>query len=460
MYNLDVIQKIHFIGIGGISMSALAKLMIAYGKTVTGSDLKYNNEICVLNQLGAKTIIGHDLSLLGDIDLVVYTSSLDSENPELTYATEKGILAVKRSKFLAMVASDFESVIAIAGTHGKTTVTAMLTSIFLESNEIFTAHIGGNINNSIGNLIYKGHKYFITEACEYMHGFIELKPDIAVVLAVEYDHPDTYESIRDVYAAFDKFIDKIKTGGMLAIGGSSQYYTSKTGIDDKYKLSERLLVRTYGFEDEDSVAIRNATINNDGCYTIRLSDGESQITVKLTVPGYHNILNAAAAYTVSKYCNISDESIKRGLEGFVGIERRFQAVGSVNGAQIVVDYAHHPTEIVAAIATANSMLCNRVVCVFQPHTYSRTKSLYDDFIRAFVDADLVIIFKEYPAREIEIEGFSAYRLYQGIKMRGMRTYYYSALLGLSSFLMDELQENDMLLILGAGDIDILAKLLA
>ncbi|MDR0751048.1 MAG: UDP-N-acetylmuramate--L-alanine ligase [Christensenellaceae bacterium] len=459
MLNLDDIKRLHFTGIGGISMSSLAKLMILYQKTITGSDLVYSDEIAILNQWGAHISIGYDLELVRSADLLVYTQAIKDDNLELTYARDHNIPHITRSKFLALISTGFDKTIAVAGTHGKTTVTGMISHVLLQANTTFTAHLGGHLKGDLGNLLYKGHSFFLTEACEYERAFLDLKPDIVLLLDVEFDHPDSYPDINSVYQAFDRFIIGIKNGGTLLINANSQYFLYKTHLTGISSFPNSIRILTYGDSPNMDYSVCNPALNSDACYSARLVSSESTLFARLNIPGHYNLYNALACFSICKTLGIPNEIIKAGIESFPGIKRRFQNIQTTNGASVFIDYAHHPTEIRAVLETAVTLRRDRVICVFQPHTYSRTKSLLLDFVASFSDADLVYIFKEFPAREVESDGLPAFSLYEHVKESGKKTFYFANLLNLASHISELLRPDDLLVILGAGDIDMLAKLL-
>lgn len=451
MSKISGIKKCHFIGVGGISMSALAKLMLLQGKAVSGSDLVYSKEVETLLDWGVDIWIGHSPEKIKDADLVVYTAALPENDPELVFAQENGIPTVVRHHFIAEIAKDFDTLIAVSGTHGKTTTTGMLAYIFDTCCQTFTAHPGGNIPKQ-GNLIYKGHNYFIVEACEYKKSMLALYPDIAVVLNVEADHPDTYSEDGELYATFTELASRASQRGATVINRDCHYYTA---IKDT--LSNLL---TFGICEDADVVAENINEYKNGYFEFLISHKrQPKTSIRLNIPGYHNVYNALAAYSVAMLCGLDDECIKRGLESFSNIERRFEHKGSVNKAKVIIDYAHHPTEIKAAIATANCLRPKRLIVVFQPHTYSRTKHLYDSFIKSFSGADKVYIFKEYPARETPNMGRTANDLYKGLRNTKIRCQYYNDIISLAKSLRVEATQGDIILILGAGDIALLGELI-
>lgn len=434
-------------------MSALAKFALLSGKTVSGSDVFYNNEVVTLNQWGADVWIGHEPERLVDVDLVVYTVAVPDSDPELVYARQMGIPAIARHHFLKEISKNYETVIAVAGTHGKTTTTGMLASIFKASGLPFTAHIGGNIKGGIGNLIYKGDRFFITEACEYKKSLLGLNPHIAVVLNVEEDHPDTYPTLCSLYSTFDKFIENIKENGVAVVCAETDYF-------NKLKCKDVHIV-SYGYEGNITYTFRNVEQHKNGHYRFLIYEKETPIIqISLNVAGIHNVYNATAAFAAARHAGVPFEAIARGLANFKGVERRFDERGSLNGARVFVDYAHHPNEISASIMTAANLKPKRLFIVFQPHTYSRTKKFFDEFVASLQKCDYLYIFKEYAAREDATEGATAKDLCIGAKaMRNENTFYFDNIIALGAELDLCLSKGDILLILGAGDIDRLADIL-
>lgn len=432
-------------------MSALAKLMLLQGKTVTGSDLCYTKEMETLVEWGIDVWVGHKPENIEGVGLVIYSAAVPNDDPELVFARENGIATAVRHHFLAELAKDFDTVIAVSGTHGKTTTTGMLANIFEKAEEPFTAHIGGNIRGR-GNLIFKGYKFFITEACEYKKSLLALDPDIGIVLNVEADHPDTYGSEAELFATFDEFVGKASAKGAAVINGDSHYYRMQKNTYEK--------TLTYGIGDLAKVKAENIAEYKKGFFGFSITyDGKPVMPIELAIPGHHNVYNTLAAYTAAMYCGLPEQKIKEGIESFKGIERRFEIKGTINKAAVIIDYAHHPTEIKATIATAKSLMPMRLIVVFQPHTYSRTKQLYSEFLHAFDGADKVYVFKEYPARETPEMGLSANDLYKGLRKTHTHCQYYNDIITLAKAVAAEARPDDAVLVLGAGDIALLGELL-
>jgi UDP-N-acetylmuramate--alanine ligase len=445
------VKRIHLIGAGGISMSALAKLMLMQGKKVTGSDIVFSKELETLIEWGVDIWVGHEPEKLRDTDLVIYSAAVPEDDPELVYARENGIPTVARQHFLGEIAKDYDKVIAVSGTHGKTTATAMIANVFLVSEEAFTAHIGGNLYGK-GNMLFKGFDWLVTEACEYKKSLFSLDPDIAVILNVEPDHPDTYATEEELNETFAKFLERATVKGHAVINADCHFYHML-----KRPYSNML---TFGIGDRADVRAENIAEYQNGYFEFQITHKkEPIISIRMNIPGYHNVYNALAAYCAGTLAGLSADKIKEGIESFRGVERRFENKGKLHGADIVIDYAHHPTEIRAAIATARCLRPKRLIAVFQPHTFSRTKQLYNDFLKAFTGADKVYIFKEYAARETADKGMDAGELYKGLRNAHVRCAYFSDMIALAKSLSAEVGEGDVVLILGAGDIALMGDLL-
>ncbi len=426
-------------------MSSLAKLMLCKGKRVSGSDAEFGTQMEALTECGATVTVGCDIGNMAGVELVVYSSAIKADNAELQYAKLNGIATVERHLFLSEVCEDFDTVIAIAGTHGKTTTTAMMASMFMDCGQPFTAHIGGNLE-SYGNMIYRGEKFFITEACEYKRNLLALKPDIAVVLNVEYDHPDTYKNLQEVMDTFFDFCSGIKSGGSVVV-------CQEDGLTPTPKNAI-----SYGLEG--GYAVTHIRHNTNGCYACDICySGKMEAHLELSICGLHNLYNATACYIVAKLCGLDCKLAVESINNFGGVARRFECKGKVNGARVIIDYAHHPTEIACAISTAKVQCEGKLHVVFQPHTYSRTSCLFEEFCGCFDKADTLLLFKEYASREFPACGVDCYTLYKAISSTNSHALYYNNLLQLASKIVSIAKADDIILICGAGDIDVLAQLL-
>ena len=462
---MSEIKSVLFLGIGGISLSSLALFLRAKGIDVYGSDRNYGEKISVLTENGCDVNVGNNVVFDRNPDLVVYSGAISDSDPELTYYRRAGYQCVERQIFLGEISRQFKYTVAIAGTHGKTTVTSMLTHVFLHANLNFYAHVGGDIKYPqdtpvdkngktgrilSGNCVYTGDDYLLTEACEYRRSLLALRPHIGVVLNAETDHPDTYKNLTEIYDAFDVFLDLSRSRGLAITCGDTPYYRARRAHSDDI---------TFGFLPHNRFTAKDVYEHKNGYFGFTICDFSNPICkVELPIPGRHNVVNALAAAAVAATLKIDGDIIEAALESFPGVRRRFEKVSVFYGAKIFTDYAHHPSEISVSISTAKSMLGSgkRLFTVFQPHTYSRTEKLFKEFCACFEGSDEVLILKEYAARETSLMGKSASDLYEAIPLKKS---YYENIIDIAAYLMQNISPDDIVLILGAGDIDNLSKLL-
>ncbi len=447
MIDFSTIKNIHFVGIGGVSLSSLAEFLHYKGYNISGSDANCSEKLDELSLLGCDVYQGLNPDKVRYADILVYSSAVKKSNLEIQKAQCLGIPTIERLHFLRELQIFFSSTIAVSGTHGKTTTTAILTKILHNLGCKFYGHIGGE-TLEFGNSYYSGDDIFLSEACEYRKSLLCLKPDISIVLNVENDHPDTYKNLEEIYDTFDTFIEQSK---LVIINGDCPYYTSRQ------KSNQNLV--TVGENLSNQYIISNIIEYKNGYYQYDLSYlGIQYGTIRLPILGKHNIMNSAMAFVASRYLRLCPIDVREAIESFTGVARRFCYHGFCCGGRIYDDYAHHPSEILTSIATAKSLAKNnRLFVVFQPHTYSRTKLLLNEFVKSFTDVDTIIIAKEYPSREIESDGINAYGLYSQLK--NTDKYYFDNILDLASFIVNTIMPDDILLILGAGDINVLAKIL-
>lgn len=430
-------NKIFFIGIGGISMSGLALLARHFGTTVLGSDLQNNDQVKKLKKQGIRVFGKHRANNIKNCDLVVYSGAISRDNPEIQRAIEKNIPCMERSKFLAMIGAEYEKIIAIAGTHGKTTTTAMIAYICLIAGLNPTVHIGGEFGQIGGNIHIGSKKYFITEACEFRDSFLTLSPDISVVTNIEFEHMDYFRTFENELKSFRQFAKQTKRKCIT----TSEVLTDKT---DKF-----ITIGQGGFE------ARNI-ISQDGKCGFDCYKGDQFIgDFKLNIYGKHNINNALCAVAVCKELGVEYDAIRLGLKTFKNVHRRFEVVGAYKTNLVVHDYAHHPTEIKTSIETCKDAYNKKIICVFQPHTYSRTKSLIKEFLTCFDGIDELIVINTYPAREAyDYEG-SAEFLKQEIE-RTDKNFIVSGVYTKKNVLSEIKKKNYkdcVILFLGAGDIE-------
>lgn len=450
MYNFNFNNPIHvhFIGIGGISMSGLAQILLNKKFTVTGSDSKESALTDELSAAGCKIMYSQTAdNITSDIDLVVYTAAINPSNPELVAAREAGIPTVTRAELLGQIMKNYDVAIGISGTHGKTTTTSMISEILIAADTDPTISVGGILDSIGGNTRIGNSGVFVTESCEYTNSFLSLFPTIAVILNVKEDHLDFFKDIDDIRHSFKRFAEKLPADGTLIINSD---------IDDyKYFYSDTSCeVITVGTDPSKSMySASDISFDDFGCcsYTLLINNVPG-VKVRLSVPGIHNVYNSLAAIAVSEKMNIPMETILKGLLNFTGTERRFQKKGEFNGVTVIDDYAHHPDEITATLASAAHYPHNSIWCVFQPHTYTRTKFLMPRFAQALSHADKIVLADIYAARETDTLGISSETLQNEIKKLGKECYYFKSFEEIENFVKKNCIKGDLLITMGAGDI--------
>jgi UDP-N-acetylmuramate--alanine ligase len=444
-------QTIHLIGIGGAGLSAIATVLWQQGYQVSGSDLVASTTTERLVEMGMRVFIGHRAENLSDtIDTVVVSSAVAADNPELVAARTRGLTVKKRAEWLgAMMAGRVG--IAIAGTHGKTTTTAMIAFILQQTGQDPTYIVGGYIPQLNTAAAAGRGQAFVIEADEYDHTFLGLRPDMAVVTIVEWDHPDIYPSPADLKRAFVDFVRLVPATGLVIGCGDAP------GVEDVLAHSPAEVI-TYGFGAENNWRADDLEVNERGGYDFKvLVDRATDLPVarvSLNVPGHHNVLNTLAALAVATNQDVDLQHAAAAVGHFAGVGRRFEEKGDVNGVTVVDDYAHHPTEIKATLAAARSRFGQRPIwAVFQPHTFSRTISLFDDFVRAFDEADHVIVVDIFASREKDEGIISSRDLVAGMTHPDAR--YIGTLPDAVEYLLGQLSPPAVLLTLGAGDGDVI-----
>lgn len=431
----DILQgkrRIYFIGIGGVSMSALALYLKSRKFVVEGSDTAPGEFTAKLEREGIPVFIGHDGSRVEKADAVIVSSAVAESDPELTAARRLGKPVYGRAELLAWAAQGFENVVGVAGCHGKTTATAMCAHVLQACSGSCTAHIGGS-DIDYGNFFAGGNKFFVTEACEYKGNFLHLHPDLAVVLNTDKDHLECYESEEQLFSAYLEFAGNAPAAAVC-------------GED---KLAPHLpFALTFGIGAENDISASNVR-SCGGRYSFALRIfGKTYERVRLNVYGRHNVYNALAAAAVAQYYGYPASFIAEGLRAFRGVRRRFERMGKYRGAEIIADYAHHPNEIAAAVRTAEEICKGKLFVVFQPHTYSRTRLLFGEFLRVLLPLENLVIYKTFPAREYYDEASSALTLSRSLP----NALYIESVREMEIYLRCSLSAGDTVLFLGAGDI--------
>jgi len=448
MYKIDFNKPIHihFIGIGGISMSGLAEVLIKEGFTVSGSDNKASELTEMLEKNGAKIFIGQRASNIEkDIDCVVYTAAIRPTNPEFEACIEAKLPMLTRAELLGQLMANYKTSVAISGTHGKTTTTSMISEILMAANTDPTISVGGILQSIGGNIRVGGPEYFVTEACEYTNSFLSFYPTVGIILNIEEDHLDFFKNINDIRNSFHKFATQISPEGKLIINGE---------IDNLSEITSDLKCKviTYGLNGDFDYTAKDITFDDLGCagYTAVTPNGDR--IVKLSVPGLQNVSNSLAAIALSDSLSVSEDIACKALNDYRGIDRRFQFKGKIGDVTIIDDYAHHPTEIKATLTAASNYPHRELWVVFQPHTYTRTKAFFDDFAKALAGADHVVLADIYAARETDTLGVSSKLLAEKIAEEGTDCNYFPSFDEIENYLLQKCNPNDMLITMGAGDV--------
>lgn len=426
-------------------MSAIARLLIFENK-VTGSDITNSDITKKLENYGVKITYAHKKENVIGADIIIRSASIHDDNIEIIEAKKRGIKILSRAFVLGEISKEYKNVITISGSHGKTTTTGMIGSCFLNAGLDPTIHIGGELKEIDGNIFIGKKDYFITEACEYVDSFLCFKGNSTVALNIEADHMDYFKTFDNLKNSFYKYLNNTKINGYNVIN-----------IDDEnlenLKINKKSI--TYAIKNKTAkVRASNIRICKFSKYSFDvLYENKKIFRVKLTLPGYHEIYNALACICVCLQYGINDSIIKYSLENFKGIKRRFEYVGKFNRCTVIHDYAHHPTEIEANIKAVKNQLKGRVIVVFQPHTYSRTKTFFDEFVKSLALADIVYLYKIYAAREEQIQGVTSDIVSDKIRDLGTFSKSFDDYQYLKKELTLVANNNDIILILGAGDIE-------
>ena len=431
----------HLVGIGGVSMSPLAEVLLGAGMTITGSDMQEGAAVAHLRGLGIPVAIGHRGENVAGAQCVIRTAAVHDDNPEIAAAHAQGIPVFERAEAWGSLMTQYPNALCVSGTHGKTTTTSMCTHIFLAARRDPTVMIGGVLPIlGGGHRVGKGDTV-ILESCEYCNSFLSFFPTVAVILNVDADHLDFFKDLDDVKASFRRFAALVPqdTGVVVANRDDGNTRDVVAGLDRK--------VVTFGLEEGD-VHAANLTWNK-GLPTFQVVyQGQVAATVSLSVPGLHNVSNALAAAAAALVLGVEPKAIEEGLAEFHGAGRRFEHKGSYHGAEIYDDYAHHPQELRALLTTVKGLGYRRVICAFQPHTYTRTKELFDQFVDVLKLADLAVLAEIYPARETDTLGMSSRLLADQIP----GAIYCPDLDAVTRTLAELAQPGDLILTVGAGDI--------
>ena len=452
--NIKKYKKIYMIGIGGVSMSGIAAILQNFGFEVFGSDLNESDATKALQEKGIDVTIGHNIEKLASSDVVVYSAAIKPNDPEMLEAKRLNIETIERADFLGALTRCFQDTICISGTHGKTTTTSMIALCFMEGLKDPSIQVGAYLKSINGNYRIGNSEHFVIEACEYVESFLKFSPKAEIILNIDNDHLDYFKTFDNIKNAFIKYVKLLPNDGILVVNGDDsnclelqQYTTAKT--------------ITYGISNKnvDYFAV-NIVFDNDGFAEFDVYNNDTFFDrIKLNVPGMHNVLNALSCIALSTAYGINKNDIKKALFNFTGANRRFEFKGKVNGASIYDDYGHHPTEIIATAKSLMNKKYNKSWVVFQPHTYSRTKTLLNDFAKALLNFDNIIILDIYAARETNTYGISSKDLADKINSLGKDAKYISSFDECVSYLKENVKENDIIMTLGAGTVTNIGSML-
>ncbi len=439
-------KKVHFIGIGGVSMSGLAAILLNNDIKVTGSDFKDSKNVQRLRTQGAEIFFGHKEENITDQDVVVYTAAIAEDNPELKKANELNLETYDRAHFLGHIIKNFTNSIAVTGTHGKTSTTSMLTSIALAAHTDPTILVGANLPLINGNYRIGDGDFFITEACEYKGSFLHFPGKVALLLNLEADHLDYYRDLNHIIETFKEYLTLIPEDGVVVVN------MDDPSLREVMKEAKNKNILTFGLHSGDLYA-RSITYDAVGRASFAVyHDGKHIMSLTLKVPGEFNVYNALGAIGSSIASHLPLEDIKIGLESYGGVDKRFQELYHKKGITVIDDYAHHPKEIINSIATAWKMHPKRVHVVFQPHTYTRTKLLFEDFTKSFDAVDTLILLPVFAARELDTGLVSSIELMNAINERNLvDTVYFETFTGAAHYLKEIIKDGDLVLTMGAGD---------
>lgn len=445
--NFNKPEHIHFIGIGGISMSGLAEILLGAGFSISGSDSKPSALTKQLEERGAKVFYGQCAENVSDTyNCVVYTAAIHPDNPEFARCVELNLPMLSRAELLGQIMKNYKTSIAVSGTHGKTTTTSMFSSVLLAAEADPTISVGGILEAIGGNIRVGKSETFITEACEYTNSFLSFYPTLSIILNIEEDHMDFFKDLDDIMNSFKLFAQRLPKDGILIINKE---------IKDYEKVIEGLECRviTYGMDPTCTYHAENIIFNAQGYGEFDVMHHNINLGhIVLSVPGQHNVSNALAVIAAARKLGISMEQIQAGLLGFGGANRRFQYKGSLNGVTIIDDYAHHPTEIRTTLEAAKNYPHREIWCIFQPHTYTRTKAFFHEFAESLSLADHIILADIYAARETDTLGVSSALLCEEIKSLGADCYYFSTFAEIEEFVKSHCIHQDLLITMGAGDV--------
>lgn len=454
-FNIDShsYNHIHFIGIGGISMSGLAKILLSYGYTVSGSDSKASNITNNLKELGATIYNTQVDANLEGADLVVYTDAISLDNEELKGAIKRKIDIVDRATFLGCLMKNYKKSIAVSGTHGKTTTTSMIAEIIKDLDIDPTILLGGELDDIHGNAKIGKTDLFLTEACEYKANVLKYFPTTAIILNIDEDHLDFFDNIEHIVDTFRGYVKNLGPEDNLILNEDDEYAKEMEMVNHCH-------LTTFGIKNDADFMAKNIHFDQFGhpVYDIYIK-GEKKGEVELSIMGEHNVYNSLAAIAATYVNGIDINEIISNIKGYTGVHRRLEKVGEINGAIVMDDYAHHPTEIKSSLKALRAATKGKLYCVFQPHTFTRTKILLEGFSKSFSLADVVIITDIYAAREKDYGDIHSKTLVQAIAERDTMAFYMERFEDIVRFLENNLRKDDAVVTMGAGDVYKIGRML-
>lgn len=448
--NIDSLKRykrIHMIGIGGTSMSGIAFILKKWGFYIDGSDTSSSTATDKLIDAGIPVTIGHDPNSVNECDLVVYSAAVKQDDIELVRAKELGIPAVERKVILGEITRAFRNTICVSGTHGKTTTTSMISMCFLEAKLDPTIQVGADLNSINGNNRVGNSDYFILEACEYSESFLSFYPKAEIILNIDNDHLDYYKSIDNIKDAFIKYIELLPDDGILV-------YNADDVNCNHFSQNTKAKSLTFGIETSNAnYTAKNINYDKNGFASFDVYHNNVFFkTFKLSVPGKHNVYNALSCIALCDEFGLDKADVKSALQKYTGASRRFEYLGEINGAKIFDDYGHHPTEITAVANALKKKKYNHSWVIFQPHTYSRTKSLLNDFAKCLTNFDNIIVTDIYAAREVNTYNISSKDIVSKIESLGRRAYYIPDFDNIIEFIKRNVKKDDIIITQGAGTI--------
>ncbi len=458
MPNIESLKKyknIHMIGIGGVSMSGIAEILHNWGFNITGSDLADSESIQILKQKGIKVTVGHNIEDVQKADIIVYSAAIKQDDPEMLEAKKLHIPTIERADFLGEITRCFKDTICVSGTHGKTTTTSMVSLCFLKALTDPSIQVGAFLKQLNGNYRVGNSEHFIIEACEYVESFLKFSPKAEIILNIDNDHLDYFKNLENIKKAFIKYVKLLPDDGVLIINSDDKNclelpnYTNATTI-------------SYGISNQNAnFYATNIEFNDDGFAKFDVYHNNQFLeTFQLSIPGKHNVSNALACISICLYYKIDVSTIKTALLEFTGAHRRFEYRGKINNiASVYDDYGHHPTEIIATAKSLMNKKYNKSWVIFQPHTYSRTKNLLDDFANALMNFDHVIVVDIYAAREINTYNISSKNLVDKLNSFGKEALYIPDFEKCANYVKEHIEKNDIVLTLGAGTVTNIAPML-